>query len=179
MMAFRFIGFCISACLLGTSVQQHAAFSRPASPNAQIQSVDSRRDGQHNFDFNFGIWKTKIKRLRHPLTQAKEWIDLSGTVTVSKVWNGRANLEEIEVDGPNGHLEGLTLRLYNSESHQWSLYWSNSNDGILDRPTVGEFKNGRGEFYDQEPFNGRMIFSAIRLFSYIRRFRAIGTSILG
>jgi hypothetical protein len=24
-------------------------------------------------------------------------------------------------------------------------------------PTVGEFKNGRGEFFDQEPFNGRTI----------------------
>jgi len=22
---------------------------------------------------------------------------------------------------------------------------------------IGEFKNGRGEFYDQEPFNGKMI----------------------
>jgi hypothetical protein len=24
-------------------------------------------------------------------------------------------------------------------------------------PTIGEFKNGRGEFFDQEPLNGRAI----------------------
>jgi hypothetical protein len=29
----------------------------------------------------------------------------------------------------------------------------------MQQPMVGEFKNGRGEFYDQESFNGRAIFS--------------------
>ncbi len=76
---------------------------------------------------------------------------------VRKVWDGRANLVELEVDGPGGHVEGLSLRLYNPQSHQWSLNFANANGGTLSVPTVGEFKNGRGEFYDQEPFNGRMI----------------------
>jgi hypothetical protein len=121
------------------------------------QSAGPGRDGQHDFDFNLGTWKTNIKRLRHPLAGSKEWMDVSGTVTVSKVWNGRANLEEIEADGPAGHLEGLTLRLYNPESRQWYLYWSNSTGGTLGQPGIGEFKNGRGEFYSQDMFNGRTI----------------------
>jgi hypothetical protein len=25
-------------------------------------------------------------------------------------------------------------------------------------PSIGEFKNGRGDFFDHEPFNGRMVF---------------------
>jgi len=64
---------------------------------------------------------------------------------------------EFEVDGPAGHIEGLSLRLYNSQSHQWSLNYANSNGGTMSQPTIGEFKNGRGEFFDQEPFNGRTI----------------------
>jgi hypothetical protein len=115
------------------------------------------RDGQHDFDFNIGVWKSRIRRLQHPLTGSKEWIDVSGTVTVSKVWQGRANLEEIEADGPTGHLEGLTLRLYNAESRQWYLYWANSKVGTLGTPNVGEFKSGRGEFYSQDQFGGRTI----------------------
>ena len=80
-----------------------------------------------------------------------------------KVWDGRAQLEQFETDGvkgnSGGHIERLTLRLYNPESRQWSLYWGTSKSGALSLPaTVGEFKDGRGEFYDQEPFNGRMIF---------------------
>jgi hypothetical protein len=73
------------------------------------------------------------------------------------VWNGRANLAELVVDGPAGHVEGLSLRLYNPQSRQWSLNFSNSADGTLTEPAIGEFRNGRGEFYAQETLNGRAI----------------------
>jgi hypothetical protein len=76
---------------------------------------------------------------------------------VRKIWDGHANLVELEVDGPAGHIEGLSLRLYNPESRQWSLNFSNSKSGTLSPPTIGEFKNGRGEFYSQETLNGRAI----------------------
>ena len=62
---------------------------------------------------------------------------------------------KLEVDGPAGHVEGLNLRPYNPQSHQWSLNFANSRVGTMSVPTVGEFKNGRGEFYDQETINGR------------------------
>jgi hypothetical protein len=71
---------------------------------------------------------------------------------------GRANVVELVADGPGGHFEGLNLRLYNPESHQWSVNFANSNSGMLSQPTIGKFKNGRGEFFDQETVNGRAIF---------------------
>jgi len=130
----------------------------PLQGLAQLNSDASKtRDGQHDFDFNIGTWNTHIKRLQHPLTGSNTWVELEGTVVVQKVWNGRAQLEEIEADGPTGHFEGLTLFLYNPQSHQWSQNFASSGDGTLSVPTVGEFKNGRGEFFDQEPFNGRTI----------------------
>lgn len=125
---------------------------------AQLNSDASKtRDGQHDFDFNIGAWNTHIKRLQHPLTGSNTWVELNGTVVVQKVWNGRAQLEEIEADGTTGHFEGLTLFLYNPQSHQWSQNFASSSGGTLSVPTVGEFKDGRGEFFDQEPFNGRTI----------------------
>jgi hypothetical protein len=54
-------------------------------------------------------------------------------------------------------LEVLSLRLYDPQAHQWSLNTANVKAGTLGVPTVGEFKNGRGEFFDQESFNGRSI----------------------
>jgi hypothetical protein len=75
---------------------------------------------------------------------------------VSPLWEGKANLVELEVDGP-AHIEALSLRLYNPTSHQWSLNFSNSAGGSLGTPTVGQFKDGRGEFYDQETLDGRAI----------------------
>jgi hypothetical protein len=121
------------------------------------QAIVQRRDGQHDFDFDIGIWKTHLRRLVHPLTGSTTWIEYEGTTIVRRVWNGRANLAELEADGPSGHLEVLSLRLYNPESRQWSLNSANVKSGTIRVPTVGEFSNGRGEFYDWEEFNGRMI----------------------
>jgi hypothetical protein len=115
------------------------------------------REGQHDFDFEIGTWKTHLKRLLHPLTGSTTWVEYDGITVVRKVWNGRANILELEADGPAGHFLGMNLRLYNPESHQWSLNFSNSASGTLSQPTIGEFKNGRGEFYDQEALDGRAI----------------------
>ena len=121
-------------------------------------------DGQHDFDFHMGKWKTHVSRLQHPLSGSTTWVEYDGTTVVSKVWNGKANLVELEVDGPAGHLELLSLRLYNPETHQWGLNVASSGGGEIGVPTVGEFKNGRGEFFDHETFNGRAILVRFRIF---------------
>ena len=130
--------------------------SSQATPAAQA-APQQVRDGQHDFDFHFGTWKTHIQRLTQPLSGSNTWIELNGTVTVRKVWDGRANLEEIDASNATTHLKGLTLFLYNPQSHQWSQTFASVNDGTLNAPMIGEFKNGRGELVDQETFNGRTI----------------------
>ena len=80
-----------------------------------------------------------------------------GTTTVRKVWNGRANMVELEVHGPQGHIEGLSLRLYNPDAHQWSLNFSNSSSGTLSPPVYGELKDGRGEFFGRDSLGSRAI----------------------
>ena len=131
------------------------AQSKPELATTNQQSV--KHDGQHDFDFEIGTWKTHLKRLLRPLTGSTSWVEYEGTTVVRKVWNGRANLVELDVKGPAGHIEALSLRLYNPESHQWSLNFANSAGGTMSQPTIGEFKNGRGEFFNQETFNGRAI----------------------
>jgi hypothetical protein len=134
--------FCVLLTLLAFTVQGQTT---PA------------RNGQNSFDFNIGTWKTHVRRLQHPLSGPMSWIDGDGVVTVRKIWGGKANLEEIELDSPSGHLEGLTLRLYEEKSHQWNLSWANANQGELGAPIYGDFHDGIGEFYDQEKWNGRTI----------------------
>ena len=121
------------------------------------QPTPTPRDGQHDFDFEIGNWRTRLSRLAHPLSGSSTWVEYEGTSVVRKVWGGRANLVELEVAGPAGRIEGLSLRLYNPESRQWSLIFSNSRGGTLSPPTIGEFKEGRGEFYGQETLDGRAI----------------------
>lgn len=126
------------------------------APEGRARTVE-RRDGRHDFDFEIGTWKTRLSRLVHPLTGSTTWVEYEGTSVVREVWGGRANLVELAADGPAGHFEGLNLRLYNPASRQWSLHFANSRTGTLGPPTIGEFKNGRGEFFDQETLDGRAI----------------------
>ncbi len=138
---------------------QGVAQQNSPATNSGAQITPAPRDGQHDFDFLIGSWKIHLKRLVHPLTGSTTWIEFEGTSAARKVWGGRANMDEFETDGAAGHIEGLTVRLYNPETHQWSLYWANSKDGNMSGPpNVGEFKNGRGEFFCQDTLNGRVIF---------------------
>ncbi len=143
-------------CLLVPSLRGGTTSQNTGRSKTADEFTD--RDGQHDFDFAAGRWKTHLSRLKDPLTGSTTWIQYEGTSVVRKVWNGRANLEEFEAIGSAGHIEGLTLRLYNPQSRQWNQSWSTSTDGSLSLPMIGDFHDGRGEFYDQESFRGRMIY---------------------
>ena len=126
--------------------------------NAQASTVaPAVRDGQHDFDFHFGTWETHIKRLTQPLSGSKDWVEMKGTVKVQPIWGGRGNFEEIDARGGSMHLEGMTLFLYNPESRQWSQTFGSIDEGKLGEPMMGEFKDGRGEFYSQETYKGRTV----------------------
>jgi hypothetical protein len=114
-------------------------------------------DGAHDFDWEIGTWKTHVKRLLHPLTGSNTWAEYDGSSAIRKVWGGKANLVELEVDGPAGHLELMSLRLYDPDAHQWSLNVASSRGGGLGVPTLGGFKGGKAEFYDQETWAGKPI----------------------
>ncbi len=124
-----------------------------ATPGA----VPAAADGSHDFDFEIGTWKTHLRRLEHPLSGTQRWLEYEGTTLVRPVWGGKANLLELEVTGPAGAIQALSLRLYDPQSHAWSLNFASSAGGGFGVPTVGRFSNGRGEFYDTETFGGRSV----------------------
>lgn len=128
----------------------------------------TQRDGTHDFDWDIGRWNVHQRRLLHPLTGSTTWVEYNGTDTVQKIWDG-ANMGKVESDGAAGHLEIYTLRLYNADAHQWSIYFTSSGSGTLSQPVVGEFNNGRGEFYDQEAYEGRAILVRFRVYDITRK----------
>jgi hypothetical protein len=132
------------------------ALALPAAADAP-QPAASGRDGQHDFDLVVGRFKIKVKRLKTTLRGANDWYEMTGISNCRAIWNGRANIEEFEADGPNGHMEAMMVRLYSPVSRQWSLNWVNQKNARFDTPTIGEFKDGRGEFYDTEPIDGRQV----------------------
>jgi hypothetical protein len=139
------------ACGLACAVSLGPVHARPLEPSPTL-------GGPHDFDFEFGAWRCHLSRLLKPLTGSKNWVEYDGSSVVRKVWNGKANLGEIELDGAAGHIEGLSLRVYDPADRQWSVSFANGAQGQMGMPMIGGFQNGRGEFYDQETLNGRAIF---------------------
>jgi hypothetical protein len=80
-----------------------------------------------------------------------------GTSVVHPLWQGKANVGELDVNGASGRIEGLTLRLYDPAARRWTIRFASSRDGELTPGLVGGFTEGRGEFHDQETLDGRPI----------------------
>jgi hypothetical protein len=118
---------------------------------------DSLRDGAHDFDFLCGVWTAHLRHVVDPFNGGKHVVEMSGTIAVDKVWNGRAWLEQIDVEGQGSHWGGLALFLYNPKTRQWSQSFVNSHSGAWAAPLVGNFHEGRGELYSQDNYAGRTI----------------------
>ncbi len=124
--------------------------SAPAQP--------APRDGQRDFDWEIGTWRSDLRLLQNPLTGSDTWSEYTGTTVVREVWGGRANLVEFDVAGPAGNLVLASLRLYNPETREWSLHAASARSGSLFPPVVGRFDgDGRGEFFGEEEMDGRRI----------------------
>ena len=161
-MKIRRIGALLLLCSAVVVVPPIHIFAQQSADSSKTsaQQTSAERDGQHDFDFEIGRWKIHLKKLLHPLTGSTMWVEFDGSSVTRKVWNGRSQLEEFETDSPDGsHIEGMTLRLYDPQTHQWSLFWATSKSAAMGVPTIGKFKNGQGEFFDTEPAgpNGRAV----------------------
>lgn len=119
------------------------------------------RDGSHDFDFFMGSWKVHHRRLRERLANCNDWEEFEGTCEAGKVLDGRANFDESTMHRTTGAGNGMTLRLYDSKTGEWSLYWAATGSGSLDIPMIGSFEsqNGIGKFYAHETYNGKHVYS--------------------
>ena len=117
------------------------------------------RSGPHDFDWEIGTWVTHVRVRRNPLTgDAPQWVEYAGTSVVKPLLDGRANFVELSVAGAAGKIEGGSLRLYGSQSRQWSLNYANLRNGLLTSPVYGGFDpSARGLFYGPDTLDGRAI----------------------
>jgi hypothetical protein len=113
------------------------------------------RDGSHDFDFALGKWTTEVTIIKDPFNKPDEQLHLRGTKVARPIWNGKGWIEEIGADGPNMHWQGATIFLYDPAAHQWSQNYVDSAEGRMEPPSIGEYRDGKLEFYSQELVDGR------------------------
>jgi len=133
--------------LLGTVASGNAATPPPTAA-----------DGQRDFDWELGLWRTSVQVLADPLSETPdEWLQFAGTSDVRALMDRRANVVELDVSGPSGRIEGMNLRLYEPLSGRWSSTFVSMRDGVLTPAVYGGFSDGVGRFYGDDQLGGRPI----------------------
>ncbi|MFF5496519.1 hypothetical protein [Streptomyces aquilus] len=107
----------------------------------------------HDFDFFHGDWQVLNRRRTDFLDPDSTWEEFTGTSRCWPLFDGAANVDEIDM--PHLAAKGATLRLFDRESRQWSLHWASSRTGTLFPPVIGQFADGRGEFHGDDVHDGK------------------------
>jgi len=128
-----------------------AAIVKPNYPVAP-----TARDGGHDFDFEFGTWRTHYRILKHRLVGDHEWYDCYGTSVIRPFWGGDGNLEDGDLKCPSRYIGGMTLRMYDPRTHQWTLWWGTRKLAVAPPAQLGHFNiNGVGDFYAYDSWQGK------------------------
>jgi hypothetical protein len=148
----RFLAICLLLVVTAT-VASSSALATSGPPTKLVAA-----DGQDDFDWEIGTWRTSVQLLADPLSPTEdEWLQFDGTSVVKPLMDGRANVVELRISGPAGQINGLNLRLYEPAPQRWSSTFVNMRDGMLTPSVHGTFTDGVGEFYGDDQLGGRPI----------------------
>lgn len=111
-----------------------------------------------DFDFLQGTWNVQNRKLKTRLKNAEDWFEFDAVLDMRKVLGGIGNIETYKAKFDDKPFDGLAVRVFNPETRLWSIYWADSNFGILDKnPVVGSFEDGVGKFYAKDVFSEKEI----------------------
>ncbi|PKB17060.1 hypothetical protein [Flavobacterium sp. 5] len=130
--------------------------------NGEFIITASATSSNRDFDFFEGKWKLRNKKLKSKLNNCKEWIEFESTQEMYSILNGIGNIDNFLATFDGVPFEGMTVRLFNPKTKLWSIYWADSNEGILQPPVVGSFDNDVAHFFTKDTFEGKDILIVFR-----------------
>jgi hypothetical protein len=137
------------------SVLTAAANATAASGITASSGIKIPTGGPRDFDFFVGHWHGKNRRLKQRWAGSTEWDEFAGDLRCENRLGGAVNIDEVHF--PTKGWSGMTVRLFNPKTRQWSLYWIASKSGELFPPVVGGFTGRRGEFYGDDTDDGKPV----------------------
>jgi hypothetical protein len=106
-----------------------------------------------DFDFLYGSWHIAHRRLKERLTGCTDWEEFESDIVCRPILGGAGNIDEGYIAASDYH--HMTIRLYQPDTDEWSLYWHTSRSGQrIEPPVTGRFADGVGLFYQPWEHNG-------------------------
>src|SRR5882672_4885569 len=123
----------------------------------------SATSSKSDFDFFAGNWKIHNRMLKKKPDNTTEWSEFESTQEMHVILLGIGNVDNYIAERNGKPFEGMTLRLFNPQTKLWSIYWTDSNSGVLGLPpVVGSFENKVGHFFSKDNYNGKSFITVYR-----------------
>ena len=123
----------------------------PTSRSMLGSGPNAARATKHDFDFLFGSWNIHNRYLKQRLCDSTEWMQFEAQSQTEPLLDGFGHLDRYRAIRAGKPFEGITVRLFNPETGEWSIYWANTTGArTFLPPMVGRFIGNRGEFYGDE-----------------------------
>lgn len=132
------------------------------SNDGELIITASPGSSKNDFDFYEGKWKLRNKKLKTRLNNCTEWAEFESTQEMYRVLNGLGNIDNYLATFDGVPFEGMSVRLFNPKTKLWSIYWADSNEGVLQPPVIGSFENDMAHFFTKDKFNGKDILVVFR-----------------
>lgn len=132
-----------------------AATTIPLFPVASLMASTAPHDGRKDFDFLTGRWKVHHRKLKVQLQKSDEWIEFAGSLDVKPILSGGGSIDDNVLDDPSGRYLASSLRVYDTKSSQWSIFWIDERYPGIDKPVIGRFVGGIGSFYTDDNLTGQ------------------------
>lgn len=130
--------------------------------SGKLAITPSENSSKNDFDFLVGKWKVKNRKLNSRLDNCAEWTEFEAEGEMQKILTGIGNIDNFHASFDGQPFEGMALRLFNPKTRLWSIYWTDSNTGVLDPPVIGSFDNNIGHFFAPDIFKTKEIIFVFR-----------------
>lgn len=111
-----------------------------------------------DFDFEFGDWVVHHRRLNRRLAACNDWTEFRGRSSTRPILGGFGNVEDNDLDLPEGRYRAVAMRSYDPATRQWAIWWLDARQPhTLDVPVVGRFEGGVGLFFADDTLAGQPI----------------------
>jgi len=116
------------------------------------------QDRTKDWDWFYGDWRVRHRRLKARLKGCTEWDEFDGEGRCWPTLGGLGNVDDNVVNLPTGGYRAMTIRAFDVQAQHWSIWWLDERYASrIEPPVHGRFDGDVGTFIGEDVLEGAPI----------------------